>query len=161
MLWDCAIVAQATQNPVDAPAVYSALRTLTGHTDSVLCLAICRRMLISGSSDLTVRVWSGDADWECLRTLGGFNGAVLSIGGTHYVHVFPLCDLLACLWMLWGIVLLCMMRGHRAAVLSVGHTLAVRESGLLQFVIKVAVSGVAGWESLTWTLWGNMGLDYS
>ena len=55
-------------------------RTLTGHTASVLSLALSAdgSLLFSGSHDYTVRVWS-TADWCCLRTLKGHGGGVRAL----------------------------------------------------------------------------------
>ncbi len=43
MLWDCASEA-ARFGPValDTPPIHNALRILEGHSDSVLCLSMCR-----------------------------------------------------------------------------------------------------------------------
>ena len=52
-------------------------RTLHGHTAPVLSLALspCGGLLLTGSYDQTVRVWS-TADWHCLRVLKGHGGGV-------------------------------------------------------------------------------------
>ena len=57
-------------------------RTLHGHTAPVLSLALspCGGLLLTGSYDQTVRVWS-TADWHCLRVLKGHGGGCARDGG--------------------------------------------------------------------------------
>jgi WD40 repeat protein len=47
------------------------LKTLTGHTQWVQCLIISnnKKYLISGSEDVTIRVWNIENDFECVQTL--------------------------------------------------------------------------------------------
>ena len=45
-------------------------QVLTGHTGSVLCLQYDERVIISGSSDSTVRVWDlNNGEMVCLFSL--------------------------------------------------------------------------------------------
>jgi hypothetical protein len=60
--------------------------TLTGHTGPVVCMALSpdASLLVTGSSDRTIRVWS-TAAWHCLRVLqahgGGIKGLVVAPDG--------------------------------------------------------------------------------
>lgn len=53
-------------------------RTLSGHSDSVLCLQVDDESIISASSDNTVKVWSRSS-YECLDTLSGHTSSVLQL----------------------------------------------------------------------------------
>ncbi|KAK4310022.1 hypothetical protein Pmani_018377 [Petrolisthes manimaculis] len=50
--------------------------TLTGHSDTVSCLAWGEGALVSGSWDCTGRVWSG---WQCIHELKGHEGPLWAI----------------------------------------------------------------------------------
>ncbi|KAL4857336.1 putative WD repeat-containing protein [Chlorella vulgaris] len=51
--------------------------TLTGHTGPVVCMALSpdASLLVTGSSDRTIRVWS-TAAWHCLRVLQAHGGGI-------------------------------------------------------------------------------------
>jgi len=55
-----------------------ALSELAGKLKYVLCLAVCRNILLSGSSDGKVRVWD-TGKWELVSTLQDHTGAVQSL----------------------------------------------------------------------------------
>lgn len=54
------------------------IKTLTGHTGSVLCLQYDDKVIISGSSDSTVRVWDVESG-EMVNTLIHHCEAVLHL----------------------------------------------------------------------------------
>jgi WD40 repeat protein len=54
------------------------LKTLEGHSSYVNSVAICDDVIVSGSSDKTVKVWSLKSG-ECLKTLEGHSNWVLSV----------------------------------------------------------------------------------
>jgi hypothetical protein len=56
-------------------------RVLEGHTDAVRCLAVSGTRLVSGSKDMSVRVWAmgPGASWTCERTLVGHADWVLAL----------------------------------------------------------------------------------
>ena len=56
-------------------------RVLDGHTDDVLCLAVLGTGLVSGSFDMSVKVWAmgAGASWACERTLVGHAGDVKTL----------------------------------------------------------------------------------
>ena len=58
----------------------SALRALTGHTSTVMSIAISsdRQWLFSGSDDCTIKVWDLSTG-QAVSTLAGHNGPVYSI----------------------------------------------------------------------------------
>eukprot|EP00667_Euglena_gracilis_P003893 EG_transcript_3905 len=56
------------------PFLARRVRTFRGHSGPVLCLAVLKRLLFSGSDDTTVRVW--DSTGSCLRVLSEHRGAV-------------------------------------------------------------------------------------
>ncbi|KAF9287828.1 hypothetical protein BGZ88_008458 [Linnemannia elongata] len=54
---------------------------LEGHTDAVICVAFspCGKYIISGSNDMTFRLWSGKVDnWSCIAVVSGCLDAVTS-----------------------------------------------------------------------------------
>ena len=54
------------------------LRTLHGHTSTVLSLAVSEEKLYSGSIDRTIRVWVAESV-NHLRTLQGHTGIVFAV----------------------------------------------------------------------------------
>ncbi len=56
-------------------------QALEGHTDELNCLAVSGARLVSGSDDLSVKVWAmgAGAAWPCERTLVGHEGLVFTL----------------------------------------------------------------------------------
>jgi len=61
-------------------------QVLTGHTGSVLCLQYDERVIISGSSDATVRVWDAN-NGDMVNTLIHHCEAVLHLRFTNGLMV--------------------------------------------------------------------------
>eukprot|EP00123_Amoebidium_parasiticum_P007451 comp18132_c0_seq1/m.18848 comp18132_c0_seq1/g.18848 ORF comp18132_c0_seq1/g.18848 comp18132_c0_seq1/m.18848 type:complete len:513 (-) comp18132_c0_seq1:33-1571(-) len=55
---------------------------LAGHTAEVYCLAATETFIVSGSVDMTLRVWSA-ATGQCLRVLTGHEDAINSVAVCH------------------------------------------------------------------------------
>ena len=66
------------------PAGGKCLHTFVGHEGSVYCSAFSKdgTMIVSGSSDKTIRVWNVDTG-ECIFTLKGHTGGVTSVAFNH------------------------------------------------------------------------------
>lgn len=52
---------------------------LTGHTESLLNLRFDKNLLVSCSKDKTIKLWSRQAPFECIRTLVGHTAAVNAV----------------------------------------------------------------------------------
>ena len=91
---------------------------LTGHTGSVLCLQYDERVIVTGSSDSTVRVWDVNTG-EVLNTLIHHNEAVLHLRFSNGLMVTCSKDRSIAVWDMASatdITLRRVLVGHRAAV---------------------------------------------
>ena len=62
---------------------WSTIKTLTGHTNSVLLLAVLPDgSLASGSSDNTIRIWDTKS-WSTIKALTGHTNSVYSLAVLH------------------------------------------------------------------------------
>lgn len=96
----------------------SPLQTLTGHTGSVLCLQYDDKVIISGSSDATVRVWDVNSG-ELVNTLIHHCEAVLHLRFNNGMMVTCSKDRSIAVWDMTSpteITLRRVLVGHRAAV---------------------------------------------
>ncbi|KAF2347276.1 Sulfotransferase domain [Trinorchestia longiramus] len=96
----------------------AAVQVLTGHTGSVLCLQYDERVIISGSSDSTVRVWDANTG-EMTNTLIHHCEAVLHLRFTNGLLVTCSKDRSIAVWDMVSaseINLRRVLVGHRAAV---------------------------------------------
>ncbi|KAI5624535.1 F-box and WD repeat domain containing 11b isoform X1, partial [Silurus asotus] len=94
------------------------LKILTGHTGSVLCLQYDERVIVTGSSDSTVRVWDVNSG-EVLNTLIHHNEAVLHLRFCNGLMVTCSKDRSIAVWDMASptdISLRRVLVGHRAAV---------------------------------------------
>ncbi|KAK7815965.1 hypothetical protein U0070_014178 [Myodes glareolus] len=94
------------------------LKVLTGHTGSVLCLQYDERVIVTGSSDSTVRVWDVNTG-EVLNTLIHHNEAVLHLRFSNGLMVTCSKDRSIAVWDMASatdITLRRVLVGHRAAV---------------------------------------------
>ncbi|KAJ8342136.1 hypothetical protein SKAU_G00320640 [Synaphobranchus kaupii] len=94
------------------------LKILTGHTGSVLCLQYDERVIVTGSSDSTVRVWNVTSG-EVLNTLIHHNEAVLHLRFCNGLMVTCSKDRSIGVWDMASptdISLRRVLVGHRAAV---------------------------------------------
>lgn len=94
------------------------LQTLTGHTGSVLCLQYDDKVIISGSSDSTVRVWDVNTG-EMVNTLIHHCEAVLHLRFNNGMMVTCSKDRSIAVWDMTSpseITLRRVLVGHRAAV---------------------------------------------
>merc|ERR1739838_878626 len=96
------------------------LRVLTGHTGSVLCLQYDERVIISGSSDSTVRVWDVETG-DHITTLIHHCEAVLHLSFRFHNGMMVTCskDRSIAVWDMVSpqeINLRRVLVGHRAAV---------------------------------------------
>ena len=57
----CVCVCVCTHRSTDS---WQLLRRLSGHTGSVLSLAVCGAFLVSSSDDYTIRLWDPQRDWQ-------------------------------------------------------------------------------------------------
>jgi len=79
-------------------SIWKAVRQVRGHSAPCDCLLFLKEtssmgLLVSGSRDKNIRVWSrqtASSDWICLRCLSGHEGFVLSLSAVP----FHTCDLL-------------------------------------------------------------------
>jgi WD40 repeat protein len=53
---------------------------LPGHTDTVLCMAVCNGLVFSGSQDNTIRVWN-PVEYRAIHQLSGHTGSILALSG--------------------------------------------------------------------------------
>lgn len=69
------------------------LRVLTGHEDGVLALALSPQdnVIVSGSRDRTIRIWSM-ADGTCVRTLVGHARSVRELAIGHDGRLYTACE---------------------------------------------------------------------
>ena len=56
----------------------SCCKVLTGHTDSIISVAVAGNIAITGSSDNTAKVWNLTTG-ECIYTLEGHKDGLLSV----------------------------------------------------------------------------------
>ncbi|RXN25645.1 F-box WD repeat-containing 11-like isoform X2 [Labeo rohita] len=94
------------------------LKVLTGHTGSVLCLQYDERVIVTGSSDSTVRVWDV-VSGEVLNTLIHHNEAVLHLRFCNGLMVTCSKDRSIAVWDMASATDISLRRvlvGHRAAV---------------------------------------------
>ncbi|KAG1672374.1 hypothetical protein FOA52_010992 [Chlamydomonas sp. UWO 241] len=76
MVWD---VSEARpSNGAGKIEVSSVIKRMEGHTDSVLCVAVNARLIVSGSKDQTVRVWDAST-YAPNNVMHGHNGEVCSV----------------------------------------------------------------------------------
>ena len=65
-----------TKNPAEIQ--FGRVKVLEGHTNSVWSVAIKDNLIISGSTDKTIKIWDIDSG-ICIKTLEGHNGSVYSV----------------------------------------------------------------------------------
>ncbi|KAL6958083.1 negative regulation of NIK/NF-kappaB signaling [Sarracenia purpurea var. burkii] len=100
------------------PKILSDIEVLTGHTGSVLCLQYDENVIISGSSDSTVRVWDVKTG-EMINTLIHHCEAVLHLRFSNDMMVTCSKDRSIAVWDMASpteITLRRVLVGHRAAV---------------------------------------------
>lgn len=71
--------------------------TFQGHSGPVWALAVAEGLLISGSSDETVKIW-GLATYECRATLRGHTGIVHAVAANHRHVISGSSDKLIKVW---------------------------------------------------------------
>ncbi|GLD67328.1 F-box/WD repeat-containing protein 11-like protein [Lates japonicus] len=108
----------SSQNNIWDKQSLECLKILTGHTGSVLCLQYDERVIVTGSSDSTVRVWEVMTG-EVLNTLIHHNEAVLHLRFANGLMVTCSKDRSIAVWDMASptdISLRRVLVGHRAAV---------------------------------------------
>nr|VZI20056.1 unnamed protein product [Spirometra erinaceieuropaei] len=112
-------LAETILSHLDAKSLLSAELVLEGHTGSVLCLQYEGNLLISGSSDSSVRLWDLSTG-ECLHTLRHHSEAVLHLRFRNNILVTCSKDRSIAVWDMGpypqDIQLRQVLAGHRAAV---------------------------------------------
>jgi len=88
------------------------LRTLVGHTGGVWSSQMQGNIIVSGSTDRTLKVWNAESG-QCLHTLYGHTSTVrcMHLHGNKYVHLIlsptlhsaPFCSILLHSAPLWNI----------------------------------------------------------
>ncbi|KAF8336580.1 WD40-repeat-containing domain protein [Cantharellus anzutake] len=75
ILWSLPLISSPASNSDCAP---SRLRTLSGHTRGLACVDFHGDIVISGSSDMCIKIWSAKSG-ECLTTFKGHDALVRSL----------------------------------------------------------------------------------
>eukprot|EP00667_Euglena_gracilis_P001343 EG_transcript_1343 len=111
-----------TATPTATAKTGALIRILSGHTDSVVAIAVAEEadLLISGSVDTTARVWDLSTG-ELLRTLEGHSGTVAGVGTTSdaSVVVTASADTTARVWNVTSGTTTRVLAGHTAGINSV------------------------------------------
>ena len=123
-------------NPDKAPE--PCLRTLTGHTHNVYSVALDAGVVVSGSSDNTIKVWDRTNNYNLIKNLTGHTidvssvaldtGVVVSGSGDTFIKVWNRTN---------GYNLIKNLTGHTIVVRSVALDASVIVSGSNDYFIKV------------------------
>ncbi|KAI9149791.1 hypothetical protein H9P43_009970 [Blastocladiella emersonii ATCC 22665] len=94
---------------------------LRGHADSVYCIQFDRHLLVSGSRDQTIKVWSMKSGVE-LRSFRGHSGSVLCLQYEGSTLVTGSSDSTVMVWDLHTGAHQCTLAGHLSGVLDVAYS---------------------------------------
>ncbi|KAL1926758.1 hypothetical protein VTP01DRAFT_5404 [Rhizomucor pusillus] len=93
-------------------------RYMFGHRESVYCVRFDDDVIISGSRDYTIKIWSTKT-YECIRTLHGHDGSVLCLQFDKEKIISGSSDKTIIIWSLETFQILKRLRGHTGNVLDV------------------------------------------
>ncbi|KAI7858976.1 WD40-repeat-containing domain protein [Circinella umbellata] len=114
------------------------VRVLRGHTDGVMCLQFCdaNNILITGSYDKTVKVWSLDTG-ETIRTLEGHTRCVRALQFDNAKLVTASMDNTLKIWDWHAGRCIRTLEGHTGGVLSLHFDSKLLASGSTDMTIRV------------------------